>query len=193
MQCDGECYRYSEPDTWARPLLKAEFCSSRNIATAEFYFRTGGTRQRWIGLREIPTRASVGRQCGVSDQTWPLFEQDPPETVICPSMLPATAMEVLDGAAPIMVPDASTEDPDASRAEPLIVPLTDAGSTWSVSASPVPAPGSRTVASSPDRCRSTSNRKVVFAVGVPIQSDVDVQKPFWHVAIPLVERVNARV
>jgi hypothetical protein len=53
-------------------------------------------------------------------------------------------------------------------------------------------PGTRTVAVSPDRSTATANEAVV-AEGLPKQKEIDVQIPFWQVALPLVESVIASV
>jgi len=108
-------------------------------------------------------------------------------------MLPETAIVVFDGAAPVTVPVTSIKDPAASCAEPEIVPLTAVDATRKVRTSSVPVPGTRTVASSPERARSTLNSAVVLADGLPIHSETDVQKPFWQVGSPVVDRVSARV
>ena len=90
------------------------------------------------------------------------------------------------------VPEASTITPRVSRAEPEIVPATDAGATARLRMSGDALPGTRTVAVSPDRSSATSNEAVV-AEGLPIQSDVKVQMPFWQVAFPVVDNVIASV
>jgi hypothetical protein len=113
-------------------------------------------------------------------------------------MLPETPRVVFDGAAPVTVPVTSTKDPAASRAEPEIVPLTAVGATRTVRTSGVPVPGTRTVASSPERARSTLNSAVVLADGLLtdgllIHTETDVQRPFWQVGSPVVDRVSARV
>jgi hypothetical protein len=123
---------------------------------------------------------------------WPLFEQDPPATDIWPSTLPDTAYAAFVGAAPVTVPEASTITPCASRAEPEIVPVTDAGATARLRMRDDALPGTRTVAASPDRSTATSNEAVV-PKGLPLQKEVEVQMPFWQVALPLVENVIASV
>jgi hypothetical protein len=136
------------------------------------------------------TRAT--HQRGDNDHAWPLFEQDPPATDIWPSTLPDTAYAAFDGAAPVTVPEASTITPCASRAEPEIVPVTDAGATARLRTSGGPLPGTRTVAVSPDRSTVALNEAVV-SEGLPTQREMDVQNPFWQVALPVVENLIANV
>lgn len=126
---------------------------------------------------------------GVSDQACPLFEHAPPGTVIWPLILPDTAMAVSAGAAPVTAPVTSTVTPDASRAEPSIVPDTDIDSTRRARTSEPVVAGTATVTSSPARDTITGYWPVT-GVGVPPHSEIAVQKPFWHTGIP--DEANAR-
>jgi hypothetical protein len=121
-----------------------------------------------------------------------LFEQELPAIDISPSTLPDTADAAVDGAPPVIVPEASTITPCASWAEPEIVPVTDAAATARLRTSDDALPGTRTVAASPDRSTATLSEAVVFE-GLPLQEEMDVQSPFWQVALPVVDNVIASV
>lgn len=131
-------------------------------------------------------------QRGANDHAWPLFEQDPPATEIWPSTFPDTAYARSDGAAPVIVPAVSTMLPCVSRADPEIVPVTDAGATVRLRTSGDAPPGARTVAVSPDRSTDTLNEAAVCD-GLPMQRDVEKQLPFSQVARPVVDNVTTSV
>jgi hypothetical protein len=82
--------------------------------------------------------------------------------------------------------------PCASRAEPEIAPVINAGVRSRSRASDDAASGSRTVALAPDRSTMTSNDAVV-ADGVPLQTVKDVQTLFWQISLPVEENVIASV
>lgn len=123
---------------------------------------------------------------------WPLFEQDPPATEIWPSTVPDTAYARSDGATPVIVPVVSTITPCVSRADPEIVPVTDADAMFRLRTSGDAPPGVRTVAVSPDRSTATLNEDVVCE-GLPMQRDVEKQLPFSQVGLPVVENLISSV
>ena len=107
-------------------------------------------------------------------------------------MLPDTALAALEGAVPLTEPETSTRNPLTSRADPVIVPVTDAEATRRLRTSDEALPGTRTVAMSPDLSRSTLNNDVLLA-GLSTQSEMDVQKPFWQTGTPAGEKVRLSV